>query len=184
MEIKRTITGIFMVPTLKIPFGKLEDNGYLNAYIKDGGREEQYENAVYLLFQPKNIDKFRVFLEEEYERTKSVIDDYDYEDGYVVVVYKLDPVLKSDFDLIRKGKYSKTSPMFQQLFPKSIRVNSNGISKEQITLQYRIFNKTDDLLQFWEDKFGMHMDKDQELWYAFVEENEILDIEKIRSYAR
>ena len=94
MERKHTITSIFIVPTLSIGKEKLLDNGFVNGYIKDNKRDIQYENAVYLLFKPENLDKFRNFLDNEYERTKSIIDDYDYEDGYVVVVYEINPKLK------------------------------------------------------------------------------------------
>ena len=73
MEIKKTITSIFIVPTLSIGKEKLVDNGFINGYIKDGRREIQYNNAVYLLFKPENLDKFKDFLDEEYERTKSII---------------------------------------------------------------------------------------------------------------
>ena len=90
MELKKTITSIFMVPTLKINRDKLKENGYLNGYMSDVRRDVQYQNAVYLLFQPSNLDKFREFLDDEYQRTKQLIDDYDYEDGFVVVVYTLD----------------------------------------------------------------------------------------------
>ena len=37
---------------------------------------------------------------DEYERTKDIIEDYDYEDGYVVVVYKLNMEFKEDFNTI------------------------------------------------------------------------------------
>ena len=97
----------------------------MNGYIKDGKRDAQYENAVYLLFKPSDLDKFRLFLDGEYERTKSIIDDYDYEDGYVVVVYEINPKLKDDIDLIKQGKYSKTSQKFQEIFPKVVKIKNN-----------------------------------------------------------
>ena len=109
-----------MVPTLKIDRGNLRDNGFLNAYVADKGKDIQHKDAIYLLFKPKDLDKFREFLDKEYERTKSVIDDYDYEDGYVVVVYKLNPKWKKDFMLVREGLYSRTSEEFQKLFPQVI----------------------------------------------------------------
>ena len=90
MELKKTITSIFMVPTLKIDRDKLKENGYLNGYMSDVRRDVQYKDAVYLLFQPSNLDRFREFLINESERTRQLIDDYDYEDGFVVVVYTLD----------------------------------------------------------------------------------------------
>ena len=181
-DVKKTITSIFMVPTLKIPRGELQDNGFINGYIKDGSREVQYENCIYLLFQPKNLDKFREFLDSEYERTKAIIDDYDYEDGFVVVVYQLDKKFKKDFMFIREGLYSRTSKEFQALFPKIIKIKKNGLHRDEISLQYRVFNRTEDLIKFWEDKLGVEFDDDQEVWHAFILEDEILNIEKLKEY--
>ena len=39
MERKHTITSIFIVPTLNIDRGKLNDNGFVNGYIKDKKRD-------------------------------------------------------------------------------------------------------------------------------------------------
>jgi len=169
-----------MVPTLNIPKDALKENGIINGYVKDGSREVQYENCIYLLFQPNNLDKFREFLDSEYERTKAVIDDYDYEDGYVVVVYQLDKRYAKDFELIKQSKYSKTSAAFQALFPKVIKIKKNGLHKDEISLQYRVFNRTEDLIRFWEDKLGVEFDDDQEVWHAFEEKNEILNIQKLK----
>jgi hypothetical protein len=182
MERKHTITSIFIVPTLSIGKEKLIDNGFVNGYIKDGMRDTQYENAVYILFKPKNLDKFRGFLDAEYERTKSIIDDYDYEDGYVVVVYEINSKLKNDIELIKQGKYSKTSPAFQGIFPKVVKIKKNGLQKDEISLQYRVFNKTEDLVQFWEDKLGIELPEDLEVWHGFFEEFETLDLIKIKEY--
>lgn len=182
MERKHTITSIFIVPTLSIGREKLIDNGFVNGYIKDGMRDTQYENAVYILFKPENLDKFRVFLDKEYERTKSIIDDYDYEDGYVVVVYEINSKLKNDIELIKQGKYSKTSPAFQGIFPKVVKIKKNGLHKDEISLQYRVFNKTEDLVQFWEDKLGIELPEDLEVWHGFFEEFETLDLNKIKEY--
>jgi len=183
-EVKKTITSVFMVPTLKIPRGELSDNGFINGYIKDGNREVQYEDCIYLLFQPKNLDRFRNFLDSEYERTKTIIDDYDYEDGFVVVVYQLDPKFSKDFELIKESKYSKTSSAFQALFPKVIKIKKNGLHRDEISLQYRVFNRTEDLIKFWEEKLGVEFDDDQEVWHAFEEDNEILNIDKLKEHVQ
>lgn len=182
MERKHTITSIFIVPTLSIGREKLLSNGFVNGYIKDGRRDVQYENAVYLLFKPTDLDKFRDFLDKEYERTKSIIDDYDYEDGYVVVVYEINERLKSDIDLIKQGKYSQTSKKFQEIFPKVVKIKKGSLQKDEISLQYRVFNKTEDLVQFWEDKLGMELPEDVEVWHGFFEEFETLDLDKIKEY--
>lgn len=178
-DVKKTITSIFMVPTLKIDRFKLVESGFINGYVSDVKRLPAYESAVYLLFQPKDLDKFRDFLEDEYERTKDIIDEYDYEGGYVVVVYKLNPKFKKDFSLIREGLYSRTSKDFQALFPKIVKIQKDGLRRDEISLQYRIFNKTEDLIRFWEDKLGVEFDEDQEIWHAFILEDEVLDIDKI-----
>ena len=180
MELKKTITSIFIVPTLKIDRDKLKENGYLNGYMSDVRRDIQYQNAVYLLFQPSNLDKFREFLDDEYQRTKQLIDDYDYEEGFVVVVYTLDDKWKKDFAIIREGKYSKTSKVYQQEFPKIIKILRNGLYKDDISLQFRIFTKDESLRQYWEDKLDMNFTDDMEVWDGFDIENEILDLDKIK----
>jgi hypothetical protein len=181
-DVKKTITSVFMVPTLQIPRGELQDNRFINGYVKDGSREVQYENCIYLLFQPKDLDKFREFLDSEYERTKDIVDDYDYQDGFVVVVYQLNKKFNKDFMLVKEGLYSRTSKDFQALFPKVIKIKKNGLQRDEISLQYRVFNRTEDLIKFWEDKLGVEFDDDQEVWHAFILEDEILNIEKLKEH--
>lgn len=180
MEVVRTVTTIFIVPTFGISRDKLLENGFINAFIRDGGKDVQYKNAAYLLFHPSNLDKFKEFLDEEYERTKDLIDDYDYPDGYVVVVYQMNPKFKKDFTLIKLGKYSKTSPEFQALFPKIVKIKLNGLHKDEISLQYRVFNKTEDLKKYWEEKFDVEFDDSMEYWQTWIEEDETLNINKIK----
>lgn len=169
-----------MVPTIKAPKDALRNNGFINGYIKDETGENDYEGCVYLLFQPQNIDKFREFLDGEYERTKDIIEDYDYDGGYVVVVYKLNLDFKKDYNLIKQGKYSKTSDKFKLEFPKVVKLLKQGLSRDEISLQYRIFNRTQDLIEFWEDKLGIKFDDDMEVWDGFDEKKEVLNIKTIK----
>jgi hypothetical protein len=180
MELKKTITSIFMVPTLKINKDDFKNNGFLNGYLRDKRRDTQYKNAVYLLFKPDDFDVFREFLEREYERTKDILDDYDYEDGFVVVVYKLNKKWSDDFLLIREGKYSQTSKQFQDVFPKVIKIMKKGLHRDEMSLQYRIFKKTYDLKEYWENRLDMEFTEDMELWEGFDERLEILDLDKIK----
>ena len=184
MEIKKNITSIFMVPTLKVPKDALRSNGFINAYIRDDRKDDQYKESIYLLFKPDDLDKFREFLDNEYERTKTVIEDYDYEDGFVVVVYQLNEKYKKDFTLIKQGKYSKTSSDFQKVFPKIIKIVKNGLHRDELSLQYRIFNKATDLVDFWEEKLGIDLKttvgNDFEVWEGWDEQKEILELNKIK----
>ena len=173
-----------MVPTLKVPKDALRSNGFINAYVKDNRRDDQYKESVYLLFKPTDLDKFREFLDSEYERTKAVIEDYDYEDGYVVVVYQLDNKYNKDYELIKQGRYSKTSANFQKMFPKIVKITRGGLHKDEISLQYRIFNKAEDLVNFWEEKLGIDLEasigKNFEVWDGWDESKEILNLDNIK----
>ena len=168
-----------MVPTLNVPKDVLLDNGFLNAYVGDVDKDIQYENSVYLLFLPEDILKFREFLDDEYERTTAIIEDYDYLNGYVVVVYKLNMKWETNFDLIRQGRYSETTDDFQKLFRKVIKIKKNGLHKDEISLQYRIFNKTEDMIEYWQDKLGIDWDDNFEVWDGYDISKETLNIKLI-----
>jgi len=180
---KHTITTIFVVPTLGISRDGLDTNGFINAYSKDLGRDEQYENAVYLLFKPKNTEKFKDFVDYEIDRKGPFIDDYDIEEGFVVLVYSLSERYLKDFELIRKGQYSKTSEEFQSLFPKTKRIYHKGKPKDEMSLQHRVFTKDKSLIDYWEEKIGIRFRGDMELWEGYNEENEVLDMEKLKELA-
>lgn len=180
-EVIKNVTTLFMVPTLKVFREDLTNNKFIMAFSKDEIRDVQYENAVYLLFRPTNIDVFREFLEKEYERTQ-IIEDYDYPKGFVVVVYQLNSKFKKDFQIVRQGRYSKTSAEFQSQFSKVTKIIINGLHRDEISLQYRIFNKTPDLAEFWEKEFDVVFEPSQELWEGYNEENETLTEEKLKEY--
>lgn len=180
MEVKKTISTIFIVPTLGFEKGVLLENGFVNGYIGDRNKEENYKDAVYVLFKPKEKDKFNIFIEREYEGVRKLIEDYDYDGGWVVLVYKLDDRFKKDYELVKKGKYSKTSKAFQDSFPKVIKIIRNGLHKDEVALQHRIFKKAEDLKQFWEDKFDVEFNEDMEVWDGWNEETELLDISKFK----
>lgn len=169
-----------MVLPLKIPKEQLLANNFINAYSFDNTKD--YEDCIYLVFHPKDMDMFRLFLDSEYERTSSLLDDYDYPGGYVVLVYKLDDNFKDDFALVRESKYSKTSIEFQELFPKVIKILVGSLRRDEISLQYKIFKKTNDLVEFWEEKFGVKFSPEYEVWSWFNKEEETLDIAKIKEY--
>jgi len=183
-SVKKTlnVTTIFIIPTLKIPKESLKNNNFINGYVKDAMLDVQYDDCVYLLFKPSDLYIFRDFLDSEYERADNIVTDYDYPDGYVVVVYKLDSKYNDDFELIKQGKYSKTSSSFQALFPKTIKLMKSGIYTDEVSLQFRVFKKTKDLIKFWEDKFDVVFDEEQEVWHGFDLQAETLTKGKLKEY--
>jgi hypothetical protein len=180
MDIKKNVTSIFIVPTLKLKKEYLNDNNFINGYIADLRKDIQYDDALYLLFKPENLDRFREFVEEEYENNHMLVDDYDYEDGFVVLVYKLNKKYEADIDLIMRGQYSKTSNEFQLIFPKVVKIMKNGLHRDEISIQFRIFKKSQDLREYWENKVGMEFDEDMEVWMGFNLLTESLDLDKIK----
>ena len=70
----------------------------------------------------------------------------------------------------------------QDLFPKVVKIRHNGLAKEELSLQYRVFNKTQDLREYWENKIGIAFTEDMEIWSGWNEETESLDIEKIKEH--
>lgn len=171
----KTVTCLFMLPTLKLGKTNLVDNGFINAYVIDAQRETQYENSIYVVFKPRNTHRFNSFLNELYDSGKA-IDDYDYDGGIVVVVCKLNPDLNSDFELVRKGAYSKTSEKFQNLFAKLI---NPGTAREEFSMQYRIFNKAKDVKIYWENRMGVVLDDNSEVWTGFFLEYETFNLRQV-----
>lgn len=177
-----TVSSIFLVPTLKIEEKHIKTHGFINGYNFAPDKEEYNENFVFLLFKPKNMDNFQWFVDEEYDRTDAILEDFDVDKGYVVLVYRLNAAFKTDFDLIRQGKYSKTSQKFQELFKKVKTIIREGEPKDEMSLQWKIFTKAEDLREFWEgdDMIGQRLPKDSEVWYEFNEEKETLTVDKIK----
>lgn len=177
LDITKTITSIFIMPTVYPSVVDLKTYGYINAFGVDEEKDLQYENAIYALFKPKDLKMFNSFLEKEYKRTSLIIEDYNYGKEHVVIVYKQLPKFKEDYDLIKEGKYSKTSKEFQSLFPKTVYVYNNSITNEEYSIQYKIFNKTADLVQYWENKIGQKLSPEQEYWDIYDKNNETLKLE-------
>lgn len=180
MKLTRSMCTLFLVRPLGLTINDIEKYGFINAFISDVNEEHQYENCVYLLFKPSDMDLFMDFLDRE-RGLRNVVEDYDYEGGYVVVVYMLPSKFYKDYELIKQGLYSKTSRAFQEVFPKVIKIVKNGRHRDEISLQYRIFNRTQDLINFWEEKLGVRFSSDQEVWEGFHLEKETLNIDKIKS---
>ena len=177
---EKTITTIFIVPTLKIDREHLFNNKFINGFIADVDKDDYFEeDVVFLLFKPSNMEEFNNFLSSEYENNQLLIDDYDYESNYIVLVYQLDPELKDDFELIKQGKYSKVSSKFRNIFPKKLINFKDPEKKKTISIQHLVFNKNKILLDFWEQEFNTDLGDDAELWPEFNLKKEILDIEKI-----
>lgn len=111
---------LFLMPVLGIGWRDVKKMGFCNCYLRDENKPE-YEDmeVVLLLFQNKGDDRFRYFVEKEKARTSLFIDEYDYEEGYIVLVYEFPAELKEDYYRFKRGEYSKLSKEFLKKTPKS-----------------------------------------------------------------
>jgi len=179
---RKTITSLFILPILNIDRYKLFKNNFINSYLGDINNDLYHqEDVIFLLFKPEAIDEFKIFLEEEYDKELPPLDDYDYEQGYVVVVYKLDMSFEKDFNLIKQGKYSKTSKKFKNMFPKNVTYISEPNGPKRESLQHMIFNKSEKLIDYFEELINTNLvtKENLEVWHTFDEKTEILDINKL-----
>jgi hypothetical protein len=187
ISLQRTITSIFIVPLLGLAREQLHDEqlGYRNGYLMDMGRDVPCDNAVYLVFTPKNMTLFNVFLQGERERTTDcpLIDEYDYEGGVVVLVYQMPPQADQIMSLLLNGKYSEFPDAVKESYPKIVKIKDprTGLQRDEIALQWRIFKKDANLRQYWEGIIGEALDESAEVWSVPDLNRETFDPEKFIS---
>lgn len=183
--VKKNCTTIFMVPPFGVGRDRLTYNGFIGAYLGDVNKPDlKYKMGIYFLFKPEDMSSFEDFLyEEREERGMQIVEDYDYEGGYVVLIYLLEDRYSEDYEKFLKGEYSKFSNRFKNTFPKTlIAVGDDGYERPEISTQYRVFNKDASLKEYLEEKFDVDIG-DMELWSKpNLEEksDEYLDIIKIK----
>jgi hypothetical protein len=57
----------------------------------------------------------------------------------------------------------------------------NNLHRDEVSLQFRIFRKSQDLKNLWEDKLDMEFTDDMEVWPGFSIEKEELDLDKVKN---
>jgi hypothetical protein len=174
---RKNCTTIFLLPSIGHTRQELLKFGFLAAYLDDINHEVHYEEAVYLLFKPEDSLKFQAFLENEYRKETRIVEDYDYEGGYVVVVYKIHDKYLPEYQLFLQGKYSKFSLEYVAMFPSEIIVQDTmGMPQIKKSLHYHIFNRSKEIKEYWEKKIGQSISDDMELWSSPDMDKEVLDI--------
>lgn len=166
---KSTITSLFIVPILRIDKKELTRHGFENAYIKDEVRGLDYPHAIYLLFRAPNQLAFNEFIEEERDR-KVLIDEYDYRDGWTVLVYRYHEQWQEDIDILMQGRYSEVSDAYKREIP----AKSQGAGAQTtMTMQHHVFNKTQFIKNSLEKKYGigdvLEADSSIECWSYYPE---------------
>ena len=180
-----TTTTMFLVPGLGINVEEVKFRyGFINGYLQDKEREP-YERGVYLLFKPKDMIEFQLFFEREKKRTINLIEDYDYEGGYIVQVYVFPDEFLMEYKLFLKGRYSKFRQKYKILLPDlDSKIDSEGIPFTELSLSFMIMYKSKALREYLEKKLGTEFDEEDELWSKPDIRRETLNIIKILEDAR
>jgi methyl coenzyme M reductase gamma subunit len=61
-----------------------------------------------------------------------------------------------------------------------VKLIKNGLHRDEISLQYRIFNKTEDMVEYWQDKIGVEWEDSFEVWDGYDEDKEMLRISELK----
>lgn len=177
---EKNCTTVFMTAPLGIAKVDLFENSFIGAYIGDVQKSEtEYKRGIYVLFRPKDMLTFEQFLYNERERGATVVEDYDYEGGYVVVIYILKPDFANDYEKFLKGNYSKFSMQFRATFPEKIHIDGT----DQVTLQQRVFTKDESIREYWEELIGTRIEDGSEVYSSpnvEIGSEEWLDISKFK----
>jgi len=173
---KKNCTTIFLLPSIGHTRQELLKYGFLAAYLDDINHEVHYEEVIYCLFKPEHTGLFQQFLEKEYAKGTRIVEDYAYEGGYIVVVYKIPVIYFREYELFLEGKYSQFSPEYINLFPTEVFIDGPHGKVLQHSLHYHIFNRTRDIREYWEKKVGQKLPDDMEMWSSPDLEKEVLDI--------
>lgn len=161
----KTSTTIFLLPALGLDADKLINAGFINAYYRDDGHDVNYENSLYLLFKAPNADKIDDII-GYIDNSCKIEEVYDIEE-YTIIVIKFPNQWINEFNYFKEGKYSKFSNLYiNSFFPfkKAKEWDSKGkVTKEEYTLFYHIFNRTDWLKDWWTKRLGYKDMKEFEL---------------------
>lgn len=172
---------LFLLHPLGLNRHNLNQFGFVNCYLSDKNREISVQRPVLILLHPEDMELMQLFIEEEYSRTANLIEDYDYEGGWVVLVYSFPERWKKEYETFIEGKYSQFSKKFKEIYPKVIRTSEEGDPpKDIISVQYNIVNKTQDWKEMLERDLGIIIsDEEQEYWKK-PNGKEIMDVKKIK----
>lgn len=177
-----TATSLFLVQLIGIPQApiRLAEAGFVNAYIKDEIHNVEYDRGLYLLFKPKYSLSLNDFLDEERDRKARIIEEYDYAGGYTMVVYQYDAKWEEDVKLITQGKFSKTSRGFQNTIEKTRTTQKMGRKVETMSIQHQIFKCVPEIIEYWEDLYGLNIDYKTDQCWEFYAEREIFNQETFK----
>jgi hypothetical protein len=189
--IKFTKTATFLFPLLDIPkvlfecdirdkFGRIKyPTRFLNAYLTNSTitkyNDDDYIFVLIRNYRDVDFDKFYSTI----QTFPNYVDDYD-DKECLILVFKIPQNNLNDFNLIKRGLYSKVSAESKKLI-----MTNNFYTGKAFTLPL-ILNKANALKESWEDRLsnpGSVADLgDQEVWPIINKEDEELNEIVLKSF--
>lgn len=177
---KLNLTSLFLLPIYGI-YHQVKKVGFVNAYLSDVNREpiNNTDIHLYLLFHPD--PEQMIELEDIREKLEAIdnsplLEDYDYEDGYVVLVLKFPEQFRDDYNKFLLGKYSKFSHEFKNKLPRETVVDLHGEKIPGKSFQLMVCDKDKRLIKNFKDKMDLDISEAEEYWSIYDEKLNNLNI--------
>lgn len=161
---KITKTSLFLLPGLELDERELVSIGLLNTFIGDSHDTVSTEEyPIYLLFKIPS-DKQTRFEEFALKIEKKIIDEYDTEDRYTVLVLSYPEKWRGEYRHFLNSKYSRFSPEYKKLVKKEVQPLEKFYSR-RVTMSsaYAVLNRLTALIKLREEEFGVEFTDDMEL---------------------
>ena len=165
-NIKPTKTVDFVLPLTG--YSKMDLKPYLvNAYLGDTSMVDWDLDSpdVFVLLRWAYNQSFKD-LEKMLEMDKYFKVSYDLLDNYIMFVFTISPSFRPDFDRFMEGSYSEFSD------PAKIRIMRHRTKSSPMPL---ILDKDRSLKEHWENKIGVQLSSNDEVWPIVNKDDEVFD---------
>lgn len=178
MDNQYNISAQFLLPCLMLDLSYfMENNIEFNTYIScpDLSNDIVLCNPVYLLINLETLGRRYSKVVDKLTGNKHFIIEQRINNIYSLFCYEFPRELTEDYTKIINGEYSRTSDKYKSCFRKYeegslIRTAENKMSRK-LTFWHQVFNKDYRLRKFQDERLGIELNPDNELW-------DKLDIEK------
>lgn len=182
---EKTLTNLFLLPLINLKSDVKEHFSFVNAYLGDSNYKVEVlkDNRpnLFLLFRPKSLSDFTVFLDGVKNEDDNLLDYYDVGYGLMMLVYSFPMEFNNEYKHFLCGNYSKFTQEAIKMFPDTKDAYRDGkkVGKEY-TIYHHIFNRTQWMYDVWCKRLGViELDEDMEYWSKPVLTDEYFDINKI-----
>lgn len=162
----------FFLPVLGIDLAITGTTGYLNSYVNCPDLTDiLIKNPVYILYNTEDLDLNMERVYEDLINNKNFILEQRLDKYHILFCFSIPEKYSKDYELIIRGKYSKTSSSFKEIF-----------SNDNITdlWQYKILYRDPEYMKDLEHRIGIIFNSDCEIYDKIDMINETILISSYR----